>query len=156
MKRAFFEWCAIATAALTILCIGYWTVSRSTSAADFETFLPIGHWNSMQILASNGTITINDHRGSKEEIETLTRYATINPPLTSKCRWALPGLLFQSMLWGGQLDWSLTMSLWIPIVLLALAAAFFTGCYLRGRHQVLLLLKNATRRAQTFENAPKA
>src|SRR4051812_48136440 len=99
MKRAFYEWGAISTLALTLLCFGYWAVSISTALADFETFLPLGRWKSMQILASGGTITVNDHRESREEIELLWPYQTLKPPPASKTRWAVPGLSYQSINW---------------------------------------------------------
>src|ERR1051326_8655242 len=71
MKRVFYEWGAIATVAFSLICFGYSAVSIFTPLADFETFLPLGRWKSMQILGSAGAITINDHRGSREEIEFL-------------------------------------------------------------------------------------
>src|SRR5438046_726522 len=91
MKRAFYEWGAMTNLAMAILCFGYWAVSVATPRIDFEVFLPLGHWSSTQVLASGGTLTINDHRGSKEEIEDVSRFRVINPPLTSKLRRVLPG-----------------------------------------------------------------
>src|SRR5262245_7247663 len=123
MKRAFFEWGAITTLALALFCFGYWVVTLSAPRASFEVFLPFGHWRSMQVLAADGTITINDHYGSKEGIEEITKYRVVNPPLTSKTRWVLPGFLYQNINWGGQLSWSLQFSLLIPAILFAIAAA---------------------------------
>jgi hypothetical protein len=152
MRRAFYEWGAIVTLAITLLCFGYWAVSATANVPDFEMFLPLGHWSSTQILASQGTITINDHSGSKEAIETLMKYRIVNPPLTSKFRWSAPGISYQSINWGGQLSWSLQLSLLVPTFLAALAAAFFTHGYLRVRHQALNPLRR-TSRHRTVEAA---
>lgn len=137
MKRAFYEWGAITTSTLALVCFSYWVVSLSTPLADFEVFLPLGHWKSTQILASSGTITINDHLGSKKQIEDLVKYRIVNPPFASKTRWALPGFLYQSIGWGGDLNWSLKLSLLIPAFLMVLAAAFFIHGYLRVRSEAL-------------------
>jgi len=145
MKRAFYEWGAITTSTLAVVCFLYWTVSRSTPVADFELFLPVGHWNSMQILGTNGKLTINDRRGSLEAIEEVSKYRIVNPPLVSKSHRALPGFLYQSINWGGQLTWSLRLSMWIPTLLTTLAAAFFIHGYLRVRRQALKLLQSTPR-----------
>lgn len=137
MKRAIYEWGAIATSILAVVCFVYWAVTRSTPLADFELFLPVGHWNSMQILGADRTLTINDRRSSLEAIEEVLKYRVVNPPLTSKYRLALPGFSFQSINWSGQLTWSLRLSLWIPTMVMTLAAAFFIHGYLRVRRQAL-------------------
>jgi hypothetical protein len=137
MKRAFYEWGAIATLAMAPVYFGYWVVSLSTPRATIEVFFPFGHWRSMQVLAADGTITINDRNGSKDEIEELTKYSLLDPPLTSKTHWALPGFLYQSTNWGGQLSWSLKFSLLIPTILSAIAAALFTHGYMRVRRAAL-------------------
>ena len=137
MKRAFFEWNAITTSALALFCFGFWVVSLSTPRATFEVFFPFGHWRSLQVLAAEGTITINDRYGRKEEIEEVTKYSVVNPPLKSKTRWALPGLLYQDIDWGGQLNWSLQFSLLIPAILFAITAALFIHGYVRARRAAL-------------------
>jgi hypothetical protein len=98
----------------------------------------------MQILGANGNLTINDHRGSMEEIEELSKYRIVSPSLTSKRRWALPGFLYQSISWAGPLSWSLRLSMWIPTFLMAIAATFFIHGYLRIRRQALKLLPSTT------------
>jgi hypothetical protein len=103
MKRAFYEWGAITATALALFCFGYWIVLLYAPRARVEVFLPLGHWKSTQILVSDGLLTINDHYGSKEGIEEVSWYRVVDPPLTSKTRWALPGLLYQSIDWNGQL-----------------------------------------------------
>src|ERR1051326_7271642 len=94
----------------------------------------------MQILASAGAITINDHRGSREEIEFLWPYQTLKPPAKSKTRWAVPGLSYQSIHWGG-LNWSLQLSVLMPACLSAIAAVFFVHSYLRLRRRNLAALR---------------
>src|SRR5438552_2715980 len=137
MKRAFYEWGAITTSALALFCFGYCVVLLSTPLVDLEVFLPLGHWKSTQLLASGGAITVNDHYGSLEEIEEVLKYRIVNPPLTSKTRWAVPGFLYQSIDWGGQLEWSLRFSLLIPAFLMTLAAALFIHGYLRVRREAI-------------------
>ncbi len=145
MKRAFYEWGAITTSALALFCFGYWVVLLYAPRASVEVFLPLGHWKSTQVVASSGTITINNRYGSIEDIEEVLKYANVNPPLTSKTRWAAPGFLYQSIDWGGQLTWSLQFSLLIPAVLMALAAAFFIHGYLRVRREAIRLLISKSR-----------
>jgi hypothetical protein len=142
MKRAFYEWGAITASSVAITCFVYWMASLATTFVDFELFLPMGHWKSTQILASNGTLTINDHRFSLETIEEVLKYAIVHPPLTSKAHWTLPGFTYRSINWGGQLTWSLSLSLWIPTFLFTLAAAFFIRRYVRVRRQALQDFQN--------------
>jgi hypothetical protein len=153
MKRAFYEWGAITTSALALFCFGYWVVSLSTSRATMEVFLPFGHWRATQLLAAEGTITINDHYGSKEGIEEIVKYRVVNPPLTSKTRWALPGFLYQSINWGRQLSWSLQFSLLIPGLISTLAAAFFIHGYLRVRRAALRAFQCKSRRGTAVVTA---
>jgi hypothetical protein len=133
MHRAFYEWGAIATSAGVLFCFLYWAVSISTAAVDSEVFLPLGYWNSTQILASQGTVTINDHSGSKEAIEEIVQYRVVNPPLRGKFRWQAPGFLYQSVDWGGHRSWSLRLSMLLPALLSALSAMFFIRGYIRVR-----------------------
>ena len=39
MRRAFYEWGAIFTLALSLSCFAYWAISITTRIADFETWL---------------------------------------------------------------------------------------------------------------------
>jgi hypothetical protein len=153
MKRAFYEWGAITTSALTLFCFGYWVVSLSMPRATLEVFFPFGPWRSVQVLAADGTVTINDRYGSKEEIEEVTKYSVVNPPLTSKTRWALPGFLYQHINWGGQLSWSLQFSLLIPAILSAIAAALFIHGYLRVRREALRAFQSTSRHSTTVAAA---
>ena len=156
MKRAFYEWGAITASAFAVTCFIYWMVSLSTVAADFELFLPIGHWKSMQIMASDSSITINDHRFSLETIEEVSKYATVNPPLTSKTHWTLPGFSYRSINWGGQLTWSLRVALWIPTTLLALGAIFFVRRYLQIRRETLqAFLRSRNPQPETALRSPR-
>jgi hypothetical protein len=141
MKRAFYEWGAITTSTMALVCFVYWMASRTSPIADFELFLPLGHWNSMQIFGANGQLTINDHRGSLEAIEEISKAPIVNPPLTSNHRCELPGLSYQSIDWGATLTWSLRLSMWIPTVLMSLAAVFFIHGYVRVRRQALQRLQ---------------
>ena len=150
MKRAFLEWGAITTSTLALTCFVYWAISRTSTIADFELFLPLGHWNSMQIVGASGQLTINDHRNSLQVIEEAAKYAIVNPPLTSKYHLALPGLLYQNINWGGQLTWSLRLSMWIPTLVFSLAAAFSIHGYLRVRRHSLERLLNTSRRQNTI------
>jgi hypothetical protein len=146
MKRAFYEWGAIATSALALFCFSYWVVSLSTSRATIEVFLPFGHWRAMQLLAADGTITINDHYNSQLEIETLTKYRVITPPLTSQTHWSFPGFLYQSINWSGRVKWSLQFSLLIPALFSSFAAALFIHGYLRVRREALRVFLRKSRK----------
>jgi hypothetical protein len=136
MKRVFYEWGAITTSAVALLCFGYWVVLLYAPRASVEVFLPLGHWKSTQIVVAEGLVTINDHTGSKEGIEEVVKYRVVFPSL-SKTRWALPGFLYQSIDWNGRLSWSLQFSLLIPAILFALAAACFAHGYLHVRQAAL-------------------
>ncbi len=152
MKRAFFEWGALAASGLVLFCFGYWIVLLYAPQARAELFLPLGHWKSTQILVSDGLVTINDHYGSKEGIEELAKYRAVSPPITSKTQWALPGFLYQSIDWSGRLSWSLQFSLLLPALFSALAAGVFICGYLRVRREAL---RAFLRRSPEARVAPK-
>jgi hypothetical protein len=135
MRRgALSEWGAIVALALSPALFIYWAISIALPGTDFEFFLPFGHWQSMQVLASGGRITVNDHPGSSESIEVIQRAVRINPTPTGIHRWALPGLRFRCVTWpSGAPVWSVDFSLLIPTFLTAVVAMLCVRRYRRIR-----------------------
>jgi hypothetical protein len=151
MKRAFYEWGAITTLALALFCFGYWVALLCTPRADLEVFFPVGHWKSTQLVASDGTITINDHYGSQLEIETVRKSRVVYPPITSQTYWTLPGFSFQSINWGRAVKWSVRFSLLLPAILCTLAAIFFTRGYLQVRREAVRRFRARAMSASALE-----
>src|SRR5262245_12939456 len=109
MRRALYEWGLIFSCALFLVCFVYWTVSISTSAADFAFHLPIGHWNAMQFTAHRGTLAIYENPGSPEAIDIIIEKGlSFYPPPAGKYSFTVPGFRLRCVTWADRsADWTL-------------------------------------------------
>jgi hypothetical protein len=128
MRRVLYEWGAIFCCAFSIVAFFYWAISISRDFADFEVFLPLGHWGATQITAADGMLTVNDSRGTLEVIEMLEKYGTIYPPPSGRHRLSIPGLQIRVVRWpDGPSQWSVDFSLLIAAFLSTIGASFCIG-----------------------------
>jgi hypothetical protein len=133
-RAALSEWGTIVASALSLTLFFYWAISATWHIADFELFLPLGHWKTTQVLASGGTITVSDRYGSLESLEFIENATFLTPLPTGKYRWSLPGFRFRCVTWTSNPPiWSVDFSLLIPTFLTAIVAALCLRRYCRLR-----------------------
>ena len=149
MRRAALpEWGAIFASALALALFFYWAISSMWQVGDFELYLPLGHWNTTQILASQGAVTINDRYGSLESLEFIEAASFITPLPTGKYRWSLPGIQFRCVTWpDGPPIWSIKVSLLIPLAFTSAVAALCSYGYFQFRRSGQLVPRRKPDRA---------
>jgi len=126
MKRALFEWGAIVTSTLAVLCVAYWVASVSGSAADFT--LPVGGMSTVEMSASDGMIDVCD-----DPSFIIEPNAPCLKPDTGR-EWTLPGIRFRRYTFVDHRPvWRFNLSLLIPAVLMMFVAFVFLRRYRKIR-----------------------
>ena len=130
MKRAFFEWCGLISLVLSVVCLFYWGVSVVSEVADFD--LSFGERRTvMQMLVTNGKITLCDHIGNLELIELVKNSRPFEPAPSEVYGWSIPGFHFSFITFNGSSPvWSLNLSLLIPFAIMLVLGGF---CFHRYR-----------------------
>ena len=142
MKRAIFEWGAIAASIISLTCFIYWGVSISTHMADFAASLS---GRMVGVSASGGSITarnpqnelIEDPEGALQVIESIYTAVPFNPRFSkpvSRYGCDIPGLKFRHITSARDATkWMVRVSLLIPATISLVAALLL----IRGYRQIL-------------------
>ena len=125
MKRAIYEWCVIASAALSAASIAYFAVSLVTDSADFELSFGDVPATGMQVRAADGQITVCDHLGNLEIIELVNKSVAITPAVVSSLGWNNSVLGARYITFTSDFSvWSLNTSVLIPALFFAALGYF--------------------------------
>lgn len=129
MKRAVFEWCGLGFTVLSVACFAYWIVSVATPVADFE--LTFGQQRpTMQVLATNGEITLCDAIGNLEVRELINNSVPFEPAPSKIYDGGMRGFHFSLITFdGGPPIWSLRMSLLIPSAIMIAFGGYWLHRY---------------------------
>jgi hypothetical protein len=120
MKRAVVEWGTIAAIALSLLIAACWALSWL--GYDLDSHLK---WGRAEVLVEDGAIRAASYVDNDEIWSALDRGRRFTPPIVGHVAWSIPGLKFRWCRWmSGQVDWSVRMSLAIPLA----ATAVVAGC----------------------------
>ncbi len=145
MKRAIYEWGVISSAALSAVSIAYFAVSLVTDSADFELSFGDVPGTGMQLRAADGQITVCDHLGNLEVIDSVNKSVAIGPAVVSNLGWNNSVLGARYITFTSDFSvWSLNTSALIPALFFA-ALGYFS--YRRFR------TVNLQRRTTTRETA---
>ena len=136
LKRAFYEWGAMAAASAAAGCVLLWiliaTGGIKLAGKDADSPMLVGEWT---ISAENGALTLSKQLESLEQVDQWRRRKALVGAVDR--RWHAPGLVFQYLaLPGAAPQWLLRCSMAIPIVAFAIMAATFAFKYRRIQKQL--------------------
>jgi hypothetical protein len=121
MKRIIFRWTLILSVIATLGLFAAWAVSFSFDANRVQ--LAFG---SVQVALAKGELILCDHFANREVMELVDKERLLEPGVAKDQRLSFPGFDFRRItLTSGQSIWSVSFSLLIPLVLMALSAGFF-------------------------------
>jgi hypothetical protein len=138
LKRAFYEWSAIAAASAAAGCLLLWVLIATggikLAGKDADSPMLVGEWT---LSAEAGTITLGKQLESLEQVDKWrTRKALVG---AVDRRWHAPGVVFQYlMLPGTAPQWLLRCSMAIPILAFAIMAVAFAFKYRRIQKQLFV------------------
>jgi hypothetical protein len=121
MKRAILEWGTIAAIAMSLLIAAGWAMSWL--GYDLDSHLK---WGRVEVLVEDGAIRATTDSDFDETWSDFVHGIKFRINwIVSHAAWSIPGLEFRWCRWSsGRDDWSVRMSLAIPLASTALAAGY--------------------------------
>src|SRR6266496_3297900 len=122
MKNIVIKWTAIISVVAALALFTSWVVSFSSDASRAQ--FAFGRYPSFaQMALAKGKLILCDHFANREVIDLVDRSVPIQPSVAKDVRKSFPGFVYRHLtLASGQAIWSLSMSLLIPCLVMALSA----------------------------------